>query len=54
MKRGDWTPIYMLIVVIIAAIVILAIVKPLFRGAAETAGQNLGAASGIARGALFP
>ena len=49
MKRGDWTPIYMLIVVIIAAILIITLVKPLFRGAADAASQNLGAASNLVR-----
>ena len=50
MKRGDWTPIYMLLVVIIAAVLFVALIKPTFQSAATTASQNLGAASGLARG----
>ncbi len=50
MKRGDWTPIYMLIVVIIAAIILISVVKPMFSDAARSAGSNLAAAGGLARG----
>ncbi len=53
MRRGDWTPIYMMLVVIIAAIIIIALIKPMFSGAAQSAGQNLGAARGLAGGMLF-
>lgn len=53
MKRGDWTPIYMMLVVLIAAIVIIALIKPIFSGAAGSASQNLGAARGVVGGMLF-
>lgn len=50
MKRGsDWSPLYMLIVVIIAAILIITLIKPIFQQSAVTASQNLGASREVAR-----
>lgn len=41
MKRGmEWTPIYLLIILAIAAVLILAIIKPMFQNAAQYA-QNV-------------
>jgi Tfp pilus assembly protein FimT len=38
MKRGmEWTPIYMLVIIAIAAILLFAIAKPMFQSAAEYA-----------------
>ncbi len=54
MKRGsEWSSVYMLIVVIIAAVLVLTLVKPMFRQAAETTRQNAGMASDLVRAALF-
>jgi hypothetical protein len=33
----EWTPIYLMIILVIAAVLILAIVKPMFQGAAQYA-----------------
>ncbi len=36
MKRGmEWTPIYLMIILAIAAVLILAIIKPMFQNAAQ-------------------
>ncbi len=44
-KKGqNWTPIYMLIVIIIAVILLVTFVKPLFNQASETASQTTGSA----------
>ena len=54
MKRGDWTPVYMLIVAIIAVIMILTFIKPVFQNAATTATANAATASkAVAGGFLF-
>ncbi|MEK6923988.1 MAG: hypothetical protein AABW54_01995 [Candidatus Micrarchaeota archaeon] len=54
MKRGsDWSPIYMLLVVIIAAILIITLIKPAFQSAAGTASGNLDTARQVATGWLF-
>lgn len=38
MKRGmEWTPIYLLIILAIAAVLVLAIIKPMFQSAAQYA-----------------
>ena len=38
MNRGmEWTPIYMLVIFVIAAILLFAIAKPMFQNAAEFA-----------------
>jgi len=38
MKRGmEWTPIYMLVIIAIAAILLFAIAKPMFQQAAQYA-----------------
>mgnify|MGYP001558284996 len=38
---SEWTPIYMLIVMVIAAILIFTMLKPILRGASDTASGNL-------------
>lgn len=51
-RRGQgWTPIYLLIVLIIAAVLIITLVKPLFRQASLSAEENIGEAAGIAKSA---
>ncbi len=50
-KGQGWTPIYLLIVMIIAAVLIITLVKPLFRQSAISAEENLGEAGGIAKSA---
>ena len=52
MRRGDWSSIYMIIVVIIAAVLILTLVKPLFVQAAQSSQSNLGASSDYVRSVL--
>ena len=47
MKRGDWSGVYMVIVVIIAAVLVVTLIKPLFQGAAATSSQNMGYANGL-------
>ncbi len=49
----EWTPIYMLIVFVIAAVLIFTLVKPLLRNASDAAGGNLQEARTIAGGALW-
>jgi len=42
MKKGmEWTPIYLLVIVAIAAIILFAIVKPMFQNAAQFAQSNI-------------
>lgn len=54
MKRGsDWSPLYMLIVVIIAAILIITLIKPIFQQSALTASQNIDAGKQAARTAAI-
>ncbi|MBI5229313.1 hypothetical protein HY991_04330 [Candidatus Micrarchaeota archaeon] len=54
MKRGsEWTPIYMLLVIIIAAVLIITLIKPALQYAAAQASENLGEAGTAAKGALF-
>jgi len=51
-RRGDWSGIYMIIVVIIAAVLVITLVKPLFAQAAETSQTNLGYGTEYVRAAL--
>lgn len=54
MKRGaDWSPVYMIIVVIIAAVLVFTLIKPIFQGASSTASGNLDAARKVAASGLF-
>ncbi|MBI5636270.1 hypothetical protein HY993_04880 [Candidatus Micrarchaeota archaeon] len=54
MRRGsDWTPVYMIIVIVIAAILFISLVKPLFANAQSSSQTNLDQAKGFAKGALF-
>jgi len=53
MKRGDWSGLYMVIVVIIAAVLVITMVKPMFQQAAEASRQNMGYGTGLIRSALF-
>jgi hypothetical protein len=53
MKRGDWSGIYMVIVVIIAAVLVITLVKPMFQQAAATSSQNLGYGMNYVASALF-
>lgn len=40
MARGStWTPIYMVVIIAIAAVLILTVIKPMFQGAGQVAGQ---------------
>ncbi len=54
-RRGstEWTPIYMVIVLVIAAILVLTLVTPLIRQAGNVAGSNLEEARTVAKSALF-
>lgn len=55
MKKGaaEWTPIYMLVVLIIAAVLVLTLVKPLFKRALGGAEENVEEAQTAAKAALF-
>ena len=49
-RRGQgWTPIYLLIVMIIAAVLIVTLVKPMFRQASMSAEENIGEAENVAK-----
>jgi len=50
---SEWTPIYLLIVMIIAAVLIFVFIKPMFKQASQTASENLGEARTIATGVFF-
>ncbi|MFA6329527.1 MAG: hypothetical protein WCX64_02475 [Candidatus Micrarchaeia archaeon] len=52
MRRGDWSGIYMIVVVIIAAVLVITLVKPLFASAAETSASNLGYSTNYVQAAL--
>ena len=52
-KGSEWTPIYMLIVMVIAAILIFTLVKPILRQASDTASSNLDQARAAAKSAIF-
>ncbi len=52
--RGtEWTPIYMLVVIVIAAIVIISLVKPAFILASQRADEANDQTLNAARNALF-
>lgn len=36
-KGQNWTPIYLLVIIVIAIVLILAVIKPMFQSAAEYA-----------------
>lgn len=38
----DWTPIYLLLVIAIAAVLLITFVKPMFSGASSAASKNFG------------
>ncbi len=48
-KGQGWTPIYLLIVMIIAAVLIITLIKPMFRQAAMSAEENIGEAASVAK-----
>ncbi|MBI5224298.1 hypothetical protein HY989_00335 [Candidatus Micrarchaeota archaeon] len=50
---SEWTPIYMLIVMVIAAILIFTMLKPILRGASDTASGNLAESKSIVGTANF-
>lgn len=50
-KGQGWTPIYLLIVLVIAAVLIITLVKPMFRQASLSAEENIGEAESIAKSA---
>ncbi len=52
-RGSEWTPIYMLIVMIIAAIIVIKLIKPVFQQASVTAGETLEEAKAVARAAAF-
>ncbi len=55
MKRGgsEWTPIYMLVVLVIAAVLIMTLIKPLFRRAAASTEESAETVATVAGAALF-
>lgn len=50
-RRGaaEWTPIYLLLVIIIAAVLVITFIKPLFRQAALQASETLEEAETVAK-----
>jgi len=55
-KRGQgtsWTPIYMMVVVIIAIVLVMTLIKPAFRLASQQAAASESEAASVAKGALF-
>jgi len=49
----QWTPIYMLIVIAIAAVLLVTFIKPLFQVAAAQASENAQQAEQVAGAAFF-
>lgn len=49
----EWTPIYMLVVMIIAAILIYTLIKPILRGASDVATGNLEETAGSIQTAII-
>ncbi len=53
-RRGsEWSSLYLLIAVAIAAVLLVTFVKPLFKQAQETSSDATDAAAKVASGALF-
>ncbi len=52
MRGTEWAPLYLLVVLAIAAILLVTFVKPLFRQAAVTADDNTKAAKDAAKSAM--
>ena len=50
---SEWSPIYMLIVMVIAAVLIVSLVKPMMRQSATVAGDTLTEAQAAAKSAIF-
>lgn len=53
-RASEWAPIYLVLVVAIALVLLITLVKPMFRGAQASASSNLDTAQTIAKSALFP
>jgi hypothetical protein len=49
---AEWTPIYMLIVMIIAAILIYTLIKPIMQGASQVASSNLEESNAVIKNAI--
>lgn len=41
-KGQNWTPIYIAVIIAIAAILIMSVIKPMFQASASTAIENIG------------
>ncbi|MCX6767544.1 MAG: hypothetical protein NTY90_02320 [Candidatus Micrarchaeota archaeon] len=53
-RRGsEWTPIYMLIVMIIAAIIVIKLIKPVFQQTSIAASESLEEAKTVSRSLAF-
>ncbi len=52
MRGSEWAPLYLLVVLAIAAILLVTFVKPMFRTAAVAAEQNADAAKAAAKSFL--
>ncbi len=50
MKGSEWTPIYLMIVLIIAAILLVEVIKPVMKQAASTASSNLAQSNNLIGG----
>ncbi|HII39410.1 TPA: hypothetical protein HA318_05415 [Candidatus Micrarchaeota archaeon] len=53
-RRGaEWAPLYLLVVTVIAAVLLVTVLKPILRRAAAQAGETTAEAQDIARAAIF-
>jgi len=53
-RRGaEWTPLYLLIVTVIAAVLLVTVLKPILRRAAAQASETTAEAQEFAQAALF-
>lgn len=53
MRGSEWAPLYLLVVLAIAAILLVTFVKPMFRQAAVTADENTKQAKDAAKSLIF-
>lgn len=51
--RGQWGPIYMLIVVVIAAVLLITLIKPIVIRASQSASETIDSAEVVAKAALL-
>lgn len=52
-QRGQWGPVYMLLVVAIAAVLLVTLIKPIVMRASQSASETIEGAEAVAKAALF-